>query len=163
MRAGGELGDRGCCSLSGIREGRSSDQKPARLQRYRDAGTYRQPEEALRSGDDEWSAIIALHLPPKKVEVLRWGGRVCNMHIDACCFLAIVIFNRIVRELQAIQFRSVPLTSGRTNLLEACVRIASKNVPVQHHRVHAGAVQQDHFASPIWLRGIKYINAQGRR
>lgn len=97
------------------------------------------------------------------MEVLRWSGRVRNMHIDACCFLAIVVFNRIVRELQAIQFRSVPLTSHHTNLLEACVRSALKNAPGQHHRVHAGAVQQDHFASPTWLRGIKYINAQGRQ
>lgn len=80
------------------------------------------------------------------------------MHIDACCFLAIVIFNRIVRELKAIQLRSEPLTSGHTNLLEACVRNAWKNVPDQHHQVHAGAVQQDHSASPISLRGIDFVN-----
>ena len=61
--------------------------------------THRQPEKTFRSGDDEWSAIIALHLPPKKVEILRRGCGVHDMHVDARSFSAFVEFIWIVREL----------------------------------------------------------------
>ena len=45
--------------------------------------THRKTEKTLRSGDDEWSAIIALHLRPKKVEILRRGCGVHDVHVDA--------------------------------------------------------------------------------
>ena len=71
--------------------------------------THRKPEKTLRSGDDEWSAIIALHLPPKKVEILRRGCGVHDVHVDARGFSTFVVFIWIACELfQLYRFGWIP-------------------------------------------------------
>lgn len=62
--------------------------------------TYRETKETLRTRDDQWFAIIPLHLPPQEMEVLRRSSGECDVHVDMGGLGTIMEGVRVIRELQ---------------------------------------------------------------